>query len=174
MTRLSDNYNLQKLCPDLAKEWHPTKNDTLTPRDVTPNSHKKVWWLCSKGHNWVAVISNRNNSTGCPYCSGRKVCLDNCLQIINPFLAKEWHPTKNGKLSSRDVTPNSGRRAWWLCSKDKNHEWNAIIGRRNKGSNCPYCRSTKKVCIDTAFKPLIHLLPKNGKLKQVGIAPVRK
>ncbi len=62
MTKLSNNYNLQKLCSDLAKEWHPTKNDSLTPEDVTPNSNKKVWWICNinKSHEWDALISNRN------------------------------------------------------------------------------------------------------------------
>jgi hypothetical protein len=61
---------LQKLCSALAKEWHPTKNGTLTSKDVTPNSNKKVWWLCSKNknHEWDAKIQNRNNGSGCPYC----------------------------------------------------------------------------------------------------------
>ncbi len=68
MTRLSDNYNLQKLCSGLAKEWYPKKNGNLTPKDVTPNSHKKVWWACLKGHKWEAIISNRNGGSGCPYC----------------------------------------------------------------------------------------------------------
>ena len=27
--------------PDLAKEWHPTKNGELTPNDVTAGSDKK-------------------------------------------------------------------------------------------------------------------------------------
>ena len=40
--------------------------------NVTPNSHKKVWWKCSKGHEWQAVVASRNRGSGCPYCSGRK------------------------------------------------------------------------------------------------------
>ena len=31
--------------PELAKEWHPTKNGDLTPQDVIAGSDKKVWWL---------------------------------------------------------------------------------------------------------------------------------
>jgi hypothetical protein len=74
MTKLSNNYNLQKLCPDLAKEWHPTKNGSLTPRDVTPYSNKKVCWRCNKNksHEWGATIYNRNRGTGCPYCFRNK------------------------------------------------------------------------------------------------------
>ncbi len=70
MTRLSDNYNLHKLCPDLAKEWHPTNNGNLTPKDVTAGSSKKVWWICSKNknHEWKVIIKNRNKGIDCPYC----------------------------------------------------------------------------------------------------------
>ena len=38
--------------PELVKEWHPTKNGDLTPRDVTHGSKKKVWWLCQNIHEW--------------------------------------------------------------------------------------------------------------------------
>jgi hypothetical protein len=55
--------------PNLAKEWHPTKNGSLTPADVTASSYNQVWWLCSKGHEWKAAISNRNKGQGCFYCS---------------------------------------------------------------------------------------------------------
>ncbi len=66
-------YNdLVTLNPNLAKEWNYEKNGTLIPEDFTVNSNKKVWWKCEKGHEWQAKINNRNNGTGCPYCSGRK------------------------------------------------------------------------------------------------------
>ena len=133
--------SLESLNTSLAKEWHPTKNGSLTPKDVTIGTGKKVWWLCSKGHEWEAVIGSRNNGLGCPYCSNKKVNDENCLQTINPTLAKEWHPTKNHDLSPNDVTANSNKKVWWLCSKG--HEWEAIISTRNKGSNCPYCSSHK-------------------------------
>jgi hypothetical protein len=40
--------------PNLANEWHPTKNGELSPYDVTNGSNKKVWWKCAKGndHEW--------------------------------------------------------------------------------------------------------------------------
>ena len=64
--------DLQTVNPILAKDWNYEKNKGLTPMDVTPNSHKKVWWSCSKGHEWQAVVASRNRGSGCPYCSGRK------------------------------------------------------------------------------------------------------
>ena len=62
--------------PDLVDEWHPFKNGDLTPYDVTCNSNRvKPWWKCKKcGHEWKAIISNRNgiNKTGCPECNKSK------------------------------------------------------------------------------------------------------
>ena len=51
--------SLAEVNPELARQWHTSKNGDLTPRDVTPGSHKKVWWKCNKGddHEWEAQIS---------------------------------------------------------------------------------------------------------------------
>ena len=66
--RVSQEYNLAKLHPNLAKEWHPKKNDDLTPYDVSPGSHQKVWWKCDNEHEWEATVGNRANGTGCREC----------------------------------------------------------------------------------------------------------
>lgn len=75
MSKLTQNrlayHNLLSKYPALAKEWHPTKNGSLTPRDVTPGSGKKVWWICGKGHEWEATVNNRSRGRGCPYCAGK-------------------------------------------------------------------------------------------------------
>jgi hypothetical protein len=55
----------------LAKEWNNKKNH-IFPTDVTPNSGKKVWWICSEGHEWQAIIQNRNRGNGCPECAKEK------------------------------------------------------------------------------------------------------
>ena len=60
--------DLQTVNPTLAKEWNYEKNNGLTPMDVAPNSNKKVWWKCSKGHEWQAAVYSRTSGTGCPYC----------------------------------------------------------------------------------------------------------
>jgi hypothetical protein len=108
-----------------------------------PNSHKKVWWKCSKGHEWQAIIKDRNSGKGCPYCSGKKVLKGyNDLQSVNPILAKEWNYDKNDGLTPADVTPNSGKKVWWKCSKG--HEWQATIYHRNNGRGCPVCAREKR------------------------------
>lgn len=125
--------------PDIAKEWHPTKNGTLKPDDVTIHSNKKVWWMCKKGHEWQAIINNRSKGSKCPYCSGRLVTPDTCLANINPELVKEWHPTKNGNLTPYDVTACSHKKVWWMC--EKGHEWQATIKNRHYDRKCPTCSS---------------------------------
>ena len=54
--------------PELAKEWNYGKNGDLKPDMVTSGSGKKVWWKCSKGHEWIAEIRARNRGVKCPYC----------------------------------------------------------------------------------------------------------
>ncbi|HAU1183611.1 TPA: hypothetical protein JBI17_12865 [Legionella pneumophila] len=136
---------LATLNPKLAKEWHPTKNGTLTPDKVTPGSSKKAWWLCPKDddHIWLASVASRTKGHGCGVCVGQLVVTSNCLTLLNPKLAKEWHPTKNGELTSDKVTPSSGKKVWWKCPKGDDHEWQAVIANRNKGIGCPICSNQK-------------------------------
>jgi len=57
--------------PDIAAEWHPTKNGDLTPDQVVAGSAKRVWWKCPQGldHEWPATLVNRTDKDrGCPYC----------------------------------------------------------------------------------------------------------
>jgi len=102
---------------------------------------KKVWWYCSKGHEWRAAINSRSSGNGCPYCSGKKACFDTCLLTVSPTIASEWHPTKNGALKPTDVTAYSNKKVWWLC--DKGHEWQSAVYNRAKGNGCPYCSGRK-------------------------------
>lgn len=125
--------------PQVAKQWHPTKNGELTPDMVSRGSNKKVWWQCENGHEWEAVILSRTRGNGCPYCSGRYVTKGvNDLATLCPDIAKEWHPTKNGDLTPCMVTKNSRSRVWWRCKKG--HEWKTAVYNRTKNkTNCPHC-----------------------------------
>ena len=48
--------------PEVANEWHPTKNGDIRPDQVRPKSDKKLWFLCSKVESpewqadWVFTI----------------------------------------------------------------------------------------------------------------------
>src|SRR5262249_25513736 len=52
----------------------------------------------------------------------------------------EWHPTKNGALTPRDVTYGAERRVFWRCSKDPGHVWQtSVCWRAKNGTRCPFC-----------------------------------
>jgi len=143
--RASKKYNLKVLNPELSKQWHPTKNGALKPENVSPNSSKRVWWQCPEGedHQWESLISHRNRDGGCPFCSGRYASSTNNLLLTHPELVKEWHPTKNGDLTPKDITQGSVKKVWWLCLKSNDHEWKSTVNNRTNGSGCPVCIGRK-------------------------------
>lgn len=146
----------QTINPELAAQWHPNKNGDLKPTQVSVSTIKKVWWLfpyddpVTGNHynfEWQASISSRNNrGTCCPYLSGKKVFTGfNDLSTINPKVASQWHPTKNGNLKPTQVPANSNKKVWWLLIhtdlKTGQHfefEWKDTINHRNNGRGCPY------------------------------------
>ena len=126
----------------LSKEWNYEKNGDIKPSDYSATSGKKVWWKCSKGHEWEATIYDRNSGKGCPFCSGRRIFPGyNDLETINPTLASEWDWEKN-TMSPNTISPNSHEKAWWICSSC-GYEWNAQIKSRNRGCGCPECGLNK-------------------------------
>ena len=63
---------LETQYPKLAREWFQERNGDLKPSDVTPGSHKSVWWRCEKcGHVWQKKINERvrRSESGCLKCS---------------------------------------------------------------------------------------------------------
>ena len=129
--------------PDIAAEWHPSKNDTLIPQNVDCHSGVKVWWMCSKcNYEWQSPVANRTKTSrkanGCPVCAGTIVIVGiNDYSSHYPDIAKEWHPNKNGALLPHMITQGSHRKVWWLgkCG----HEWEAYTHHRASGTSCPYC-----------------------------------
>lgn len=175
MAKLSEYNNLGARNSKLAEEWHPTKNGDLRPKDVTPKSDKKIWWLCNAGHEWEASIKGRQKGNGCPYCFGYLPTAEYNLASIFAEIAKRWHPTKNGTLEPSNVLPKSCRKIWWLC--EKNHEWKAAISSMTKNSSgCPYCNSKLATSENNLFSlfPLVakewHPI-KNGVLRVMDIMP---
>ena len=138
--------SLAFLSPDIAKQWHPTKNHLLTPKEVSNKSKKKVWWQCPlfAHHEWEAAISDRTREdrpTGCPCCYGRQVTPENSLATLFPDVAKEWHPTKNGSLKPEDVNKGSDQKVWWQCLRVKKHVWEASVSSRTNPNQPRGCRS---------------------------------
>lgn len=145
--------------PEIAKEWDYEKNGNLNPNEVTYGSGKKVWWLCDKNHSYAATVSNRSLGKGCPYCAGQKVSPEMSLAKTNEQLASEWHPTLNGSLTPTDFLPHSHKKIWWKCPNFAEHEWQATIASRSKGSGCPHCNNQTSLPELRIFCELKHYYP---------------
>ena len=149
--------DLATLEPELAAQWHPSRNGRLTPEQVGSGSQKKVWWRCEKGHEWSSQIASRVcGGAGCPVCSGKRVVAgENDLATFAPVLAAQWHPTKNAPLTPEQVRPLSNKKVWWRC--EKGHEWKTSINHRMRNtSGCPVCANRE---ILAGYNDLATLMP---------------
>ncbi|MBM6919304.1 zinc-ribbon domain-containing protein [Intestinimonas butyriciproducens] len=141
---LSGSNDLASQYPQLARQWHPTRNGHLSPDRIAPGTRRKVWWVCEKGHEWQAsVVSRTSGGSGCPVCTGKRIIPgENDLASLFPDIAAQWHPTRNGKLSPREFAPGSNHKIWWICSLG--HSYTASVASRTMRScGCPYCAGRK-------------------------------
>lgn len=178
--RVSVMNALATLAPHVAEQWHPTKNGALTPRHITSNADRKVWWKCPKGpdHEWQMRVRERvGRGMGCPFCSSHRASVTNSLATKAPAIAAQWHPTKNGALTPNDVTYASEARVWWQCSTDPRHVWEAVVASRTRQKGrCAICIG-KQVIYSSSFEARApHLAAqwhptKNGALLPSQVAP---
>lgn len=144
--------------PEIAKQWHPTKNGDLKVTDVTSGCGYKVWWLCPKTcpegclHEYESrVVQRCMKGSGCHYCveNTMKTCIHTSIAHTHPEVSKLWHPTKNGELLSSEVTQGCHKKIWWLCPNKCSHgclhEWQTSIYHLTTDTGCPFC-SNRKLC----------------------------
>lgn len=71
-----------ELYPDLAKEWHPTLNGSLTPDKVKPHSGIPAWWICPAcGYEYKATVGHRVSGTGCIKCGFKKSAMKRAKKV---------------------------------------------------------------------------------------------
>ncbi|MET3682932.1 rubrerythrin [Alkalibacillus flavidus] len=59
--------SLASKAPDIASQWHPTKND-ISALEVGRSARYKFWWLCHQcGYEWQKALDSRSSSQ-CPNC----------------------------------------------------------------------------------------------------------
>ncbi|MDN5941257.1 MAG: hypothetical protein L0H94_05175 [Nitrospira sp.] len=69
--KVSSDNNLAVKEPRLAMEWNLSRN-VVAPESIYYRSTTKVWWMCEKGHEWLATPQKRVMGRGCPYCAGKR------------------------------------------------------------------------------------------------------
>lgn len=170
--------DLQSRFPELAEQWHPVKNQRLSPAQNSAGSHRSVWWRCGKGHEWRAVVKSRAEGKGCPVCANR-VALpgENDLATTHPELALEWDTEKNALLAPTQVTAGSSKKVWWRYGRG--HSWNAAINSRVRGCGCPVCAGKVIVAGENDLASVFPRIAaqwhpaKNGDLTPETCAPAR-
>lgn len=126
--------------PDLLAEWAWDVNADLDPARLAAGSHERVAWRCllEPAHVWETKVADRTyRASACPYHMGVRVHPAESLAAYFPWLALEWHPTRN-KLRPDQVTRASAREVVWRC--ELGHEWSAPVYQRTlSGTRCPDC-----------------------------------
>lgn len=135
---LPGDNDLKTRYPELAAQWDDEKNGGLSPDQVVYGSQKRVWWKCARGHAWKTAVVSRIQGNNCPYCSNKRILPgENDLQTLDPELAAQWHPTKNGTVTPRQISRGSNKKVWWECMWG--HAWQAEVISRAMGNGCPEC-----------------------------------
>lgn len=128
--------SLFTLEPELMKEWDFRKNQKIDPQKISVGSGLKAWWICKNDHSWDASIYHRaKNKSGCPFCSNKKISLENSIVINYPQLVKEWDFRLNEGIKPEMYSHGSTKKVWWKCANG--HNWHASIGKRTSGRGCP-------------------------------------
>ena len=106
--RVDATNSLATRFPEIAEQWHPTKNGKLVAIDVSFGSNKKVWWHCDMKHSYQAnVVARTSRNRGCPYCAGKRAHKERNLAIEHPKLIREWNTVKNRELQPTEITSGS-------------------------------------------------------------------
>lgn len=137
------NTNLAETYPEIAAEWNYERNYPLIPENLAPYSSEKVWWKCSKGHEWRTSVGNRTaKGTICPVCSKLKLPkkAKTNLASYRPDVAELWDYEKNGELKPSMVGGKSAIRAWFKCPIC-GYNWNEVAGHvARRQYICPNCK----------------------------------
>ena len=156
--------DLASLYPEIASEWHPTRNEQIEPKDVTAGVSRSFWWKCEQGHEYSAHIRDRVLGDGCNKCyrlglpSGTT-----SLAEAYPLIAAQWDYVKNKDFDPSVVAQTSSKRVWWICDVNPEHSWVAAVSSRtSNGTGCPIC--WKSSSTSKAEKEIGDFLEKLGEI----------
>lgn len=115
----------------------------LLENNIYLNAHQKLSFYCNKCKDYPKISwNNVQSGQGCGICVGKQTGMYHNLAVQFPDIVKEWHPTKNGDLTPKDVSYGESRKVWWLCSKG--HEYFSSINHRTNGRGCKKCADLQR------------------------------
>ena len=140
--RVGKNNCLAFKHPEIANQWHPTKNGNLTPYDIMTNSHTKVWWKCKDCGHEKFMSPNRmyTGGLGCDKCSDGisypNKFMFNLLEQLNIEFINEYSPEWIGRK----------RYDFYIPSMNLIIEMDGGLGHGNR--NHPKSKQTKEELIE--------------------------
>ncbi len=123
----------------LKDEWDYEENTRLgiELEGLLSGSGVKAAWVCGEGHKWRAIVGDRSDGTGCPFCANRvKLTIEEC---------REYAKSKGGKCLSKEYI-DSRTKMKWQCKEG--HIWKANFNSIKSGKWCPYCANCAKLTIE--------------------------
>jgi DNA-directed RNA polymerase subunit RPC12/RpoP len=133
--RLSPENSLAACFPQIARQWHPTKNKKLQPSDFAAHSKHKAWWLCATcGYEWKTAIGNRTSIGNNCYR-----CAKNVLDLRNyPHALAYFDKKRNKGLDPTWLTMHL--KIHWRCPKGRDHLWCQTFTKKcSEKRFCPFC-----------------------------------
>lgn len=140
---------LSEFQPEIASQWHPTRNGRYAPSNVVWNSKRTIWWRADCcGYEWQDTPMHRDmyQRLRCPQCRS----ILGSLAWHDPGLAAEWSPSN--PTTPWHIRPH-GSLAFvpeWICATDPRHTWTMPLSSRANGAECPECRPTGKSRVELA------------------------
>jgi hypothetical protein len=141
--------------------FHPTKNGTIKPSQIRPNSTKKrvrpksnkiSLFQCPRVDYHIfdapidrVVKSAQKGFSGCGYCRGSRLHPLDSLKEKYPEVAKYIDRTQGAFPKATNLYPGSHIELPFRCFAPARHRWNQmlfhVVGNYKRGTIlCPTCR----------------------------------
>jgi hypothetical protein len=144
---LASRQNITVTHPDIAAEWHPTRNGDKLPEHYSHGSKEEVYWQCpSSAKHWYKTRIERRTAAGynCSVCSRRTLVFRvNDLATTDPVLVTEFHTYRNG-LKTPDRIVAGTELYWWKCAA-AGHVTRQTVPHRRKSKGCTECPPDHRV-----------------------------
>lgn len=128
--------SLADLFPEVAEQWHPTRNQGAAPEEFNTWLRTVAWWQCAAGHEWASPITSRTQGWGaCSICQPPRrwrATVAGC-----PGVLAFWDAKRNEGVDPAAVTVQDDRPRAWVC--DRGHEWSASFESVYRSQRCPAC-----------------------------------
>ena len=130
--------------------WDFEKNGDLDPFSLAKCSKQKVWLFCLETNyhgSYEIRCANHYNGYGCSYCGNFKVHPKDSLgqKLIDDYgedaIERYW--SKKNKVSPFEVAPYSGKKCWFICQNDEEHEdYEITASNFTQGQRCRKCNES--------------------------------